>query len=177
MGNDTIIEFAVIITDGDLNIVAEGPDLVIHHTEEVLAGMNDWCKKQFGYRGPGDFEPGNLADQVSKSTVSMEDADAQIAEFVAKHVQKGKGVLAGNTVHMDKRFLDKYCQRFMSHLHYRLVDVSTMKELCRRWYPDRFAQAPAKTGSHRALDDIRESLEELRYYRSAICLPAWKRPA
>merc|ERR1711998_761131 len=100
----------------------------------------------------------------------MEDADVQIAEFVAKHVQKNKGVLAGNTVHMDKRFLDKYCQRFMGHLHYRLVDVSTQKELCRRWYPNIFDKAPAKKGLHRALDDIRESLEELHYYKEHLCM-------
>eukprot|EP00927_Polykrikos_kofoidii_P031094 TRINITY_DN26741_c0_g1_i1.p1 TRINITY_DN26741_c0_g1~~TRINITY_DN26741_c0_g1_i1.p1 ORF type:complete len:239 (-),score=47.43 TRINITY_DN26741_c0_g1_i1:38-658(-) len=170
-GNDTLLEVAVIITDADLNVVAEGPNLVINHAEEVLGGMNDWCKKQFGYRGVGDFEAGNLADQVLHSSVTLEAADAQIADFVKQHVAKGKGVLAGNTVHMDKRFLDKFCPNFMAHLHYRLVDVSTLKELCRRWYPAQFAEAPAKTGSHRALDDIRESIEELRFYRSAICIP------
>merc|ERR1711976_731603 len=103
--------------------------------------------------------PGLLAEEVQKSKVSLEEADRQLYEFVSQHVAKGQGVLAGNTVHMDKRFLDKFAPRFMSHLHYRLVDVSTMKELCRRWYPEDFQKAPKKKGSHRALDDIRESLE------------------
>merc|ERR1711908_181592 len=101
-------------------------------------GMNDWCKNQFGWNG-GIVESGNLCEQVQKSTVSLAQADMRIHEFVSSHVAKGKGVLAGNTVHMDKRFLDKFCPTFMSHLHYRLVDVSTVKELCRRWYPDEFA--------------------------------------
>jgi len=165
-GNDSLLEVACILTDGNLNIIAEGPDLVIHQSDETLLGMNDWCKKQFGFKGQGDLVPGLLADQVQKSQVSVQDADRQLLEFVSTYVAKGKGVLAGNTVHMDKRFLDKYCPGFMGHLHYRLVDVSTLKELCRRWQPDTFSKAPAKKGSHRALDDIRESLEELRYYRA-----------
>lgn len=171
-GGDTLLEIAVLITDAQLNIVSEGPDLVIHHSSEVLDQMSQWCKNQFGYHGADKVQAGNLADQVLRSTVTLKDADAQITSFVQEHVAKGKGVLAGNTVHMDKRFLDKFCPTFMSHLHYRLVDVSTMKELCRRWYPDQFQRAPVKKGSHRALDDIRESLEELKFYRSAICIPS-----
>merc|ERR1711972_813245 len=88
--------------------------------------------------------------------------------FVSKHLGRGVGVLAGNTVHMDKRFLDKFCPKFVEHLHYRLVDVSTVKELTRRWYPEEFKLTPKKKGSHRALDDIRESLEELKYYRKMV---------
>merc|ERR1712032_1508402 len=128
-----------------------GPDLVINHPEETLGAMNDWCKKQFGYLGPGQYEPGKLAAQVAASKVSLKEADTQIFEFVQKHVAKGKGLLAGNTIHMDKRFLDKFCPTFMGHLHYRLVDVSTVKELCRRWYPAQFKAAPAKKDMHRAL--------------------------
>jgi len=168
-GQDTLLEVACLITDGDLNLVAEGPDIVIHQPDGVLVGMNDWCKKQFGWKGPGDVEPGLLADEVRKSLVSLEQADCQLLEFVQEHVEKGFGVLAGNTVHMDKRFLDKFAPRFMGHLHYRIVDVSTMKELCRRWYPREFEQAPKKKGSHRAMEDIQESLKELQFYRQAVC--------
>lgn len=168
-GEDSLLEVAVLITDGDLRMIAEGPDLVVHQPDEVLESMNDWCKKQFGWNEPGDVVEGKLADAVRRSTVSVADADNLLHEFVSKHLEKGTGVLAGNTVHMDKRFLDKFCPKFMGHLHYRLVDVSTMKELCRRWYPEEFRKAPAKKGAHRALDDILESLQELQYYRQAIC--------
>ncbi|CAK0897401.1 unnamed protein product, partial [Prorocentrum cordatum] len=167
-GADALLEVACLITDGSLRPVAEGPDLVIHHPDDVLDGMNDWCKRQFGWRGGGDVEPGLLADSVRKSTVTLEEADQQLLEFVSGHVAKGAGVLAGNTVHMDKRFLDKFCPKFMAHLHYRLVDVSTVKELCRRWHPDAFSRAPKKKGAHRAMDDIRESLAELEFYQGAI---------
>lgn len=163
-----MLEVACIVTDGDLNLVAEGPDLVLHQPDDVLAGMNPWCKEQFGWRGHNDLVDGLLADRVRRSTVTLQEADEQLLEFVAGHVEKGAGVLAGNTVHMDKRFLDRFCPRFMDHLHYRLVDVSTVKELCRRWYPEDFVRAPPKKGAHRALNDIQESLEELRYYRRAV---------
>eukprot|EP00442_Polarella_glacialis_P039632 CAMPEP_0115093362 /NCGR_PEP_ID=MMETSP0227-20121206/27492_1 /TAXON_ID=89957 /ORGANISM="Polarella glacialis, Strain CCMP 1383" /LENGTH=200 /DNA_ID=CAMNT_0002485709 /DNA_START=200 /DNA_END=802 /DNA_ORIENTATION=- len=168
-GADALLEVACLITDGDLNLIAEGPDLVIHHSDAVLDSMNDWCKTQFGWLGAGTAPtPGLLADQVQKSGTSLQEADRLLHEFVSKHVPKGTGVLAGNTVHMDKRFLDKFSPNFMGHLHYRLVDVSTVKELCRRWHPKEFSGAPKKKGSHRALDDIRESLDELRYYRKTI---------
>eukprot|EP00746_Dinoflagellata_sp_MGD_P076438 gnl/MRDRNA2_/MRDRNA2_30784_c0_seq1.p1 gnl/MRDRNA2_/MRDRNA2_30784_c0~~gnl/MRDRNA2_/MRDRNA2_30784_c0_seq1.p1 ORF type:complete len:206 (+),score=45.13 gnl/MRDRNA2_/MRDRNA2_30784_c0_seq1:131-748(+) len=171
-GNDALLEVACLLTDGDLNLIAEGPDLVIHQPDEILAGMNDWCKKQFGWKGSGEVTPGLLADQVRRSKVTLEEADRQLTEFVKQYVVKGAGVLAGNTVHMDKRFLDKFTPSFIGQLHYRLVDVSTMKELCRRWYPEVFAKAPKKKGAHRALDDIKESLEELKFYREAMKMTA-----
>eukprot|EP00930_Biecheleria_cincta_P010683 TRINITY_DN112945_c0_g1_i1.p1 TRINITY_DN112945_c0_g1~~TRINITY_DN112945_c0_g1_i1.p1 ORF type:complete len:243 (-),score=61.95 TRINITY_DN112945_c0_g1_i1:3-731(-) len=175
-GDDQLLEVACLLTDADLNIVAEGPDLVLRHPPAVLDGMNDWCKKQFGWQGIDKAPtPGLLADEVLRSEVSVEEADRQLHEFVSRHVAKGVGVLAGNTAHMDKRFLDKFCPQFMGHLHYRLVDVSTLKELCRRWYPEDFKNAPKKKGYHRAMDDIRESLEELRYYRQAVCKPPSKK--
>jgi oligoribonuclease len=169
-GNDVLLEVACLITDGDLNLIAEGPDLIIHQPDETLAGMNDWCKKQFGWKGMGDVEQGLLADQVRRSTVTLGEADRQLTDFVKQYVEKGGGVLTGNTVHMDKRFLDKFTPSLMSHLHYRLVDVSTLKELCRRWYPDVYAEAPKKRNVHRALDDIKESLEELKFYRKALVM-------
>jgi len=168
-GEDTLLEVAVLITDGDLRVIAEGPEIVIHHSDQVLDGMNDWCKTQFGWRGLGcDPDPDKLAAAVQKSRVSMEEADRMLLEFVQQHTNKTTGILAGNTVHMDKRFLDKFCPRFMDHLHYRIVDVSTVKELCRRWYPQEFKAAPPKAGAHRALDDIKESLKELQYYGGSI---------
>ena len=170
-GSDVLLEVACLITDPKLNVVAIGPDLVIHQPDDILAGMNDWCKTQFGWKGPTEVAPGLLADQVTKSKVSMEDADQKLFSFVEEHLAKGSGVLTGNTIHMDKRFLDKYAPKFMGHLHYRLVDVSTMKELCRRWYPEEFKLAPKKKSLHRAMDDIEESLAELRFYREAICKP------
>mmetsp|Transcript_30077 Transcript_30077/g.70108 ORF Transcript_30077/g.70108 Transcript_30077/m.70108 type:complete len:254 (+) Transcript_30077:38-799(+) len=168
-GNDVLLEVACLITDGDLKLVAEGPDLVIHYPDATLDSMNDWCKKQFGWNGIGVApKEGGLAEEVQKSKISIEAAEQELLDFVSQHVDKGKGILAGNTVHMDKRFLDKFTPRFTQYLHYRLVDVSTMKELCRRWCPREFQKCPAKRGSHRALDDIRESLAELRYYREAM---------
>eukprot|EP00971_Amphidinium_carterae_P283351 5625509-Amphidinium_carterae.1 len=131
--------------------------------------MGEWCRKQFGWNGLGLApKPGLLAESVQNSQVSLEDADMQLLRFVSEHLKQGQGVLAGNTVHMDKRFLDKFTPKFSSYLHYRLVDVSTLKELCRRWHPEEFRKMPAKKGSHRALDDILESIAELRYYRGAI---------
>lgn len=170
-GPDALLEVALLVTDGDLNLVHaedESPEIVVHQPDDVLDGMNDWCKRQFGWNGPDvPPTPGLLAERVRTSTTSLADADAALAAFVEARVEKGRGVLAGNTVHMDKRFLDKFCPRLMAQLHYRLVDVSTVKELTRRWSPGAFAKAPKKKGSHRALDDIKESLEELRYYRGA----------
>lgn len=170
-GKDKLLEVACILTDADLNIVDVGPDLVIHQPDEVLNGMSTWCRQQFGYNSADSVTPGLLADQVRRSTTSVSEADEQLFDFVSRHLVKGSGILAGNTVHMDKRFLDRYCPRFVGHLHYRLVDVSTIKELSRRWHPEELAKAPAKRGSHRAFDDIMESIKELRYYRKAIFKP------
>mmetsp|Transcript_100820 Transcript_100820/g.291517 ORF Transcript_100820/g.291517 Transcript_100820/m.291517 type:complete len:202 (+) Transcript_100820:77-682(+) len=170
-GGDTLLEVACIITTGELEIVAEGPNLVVHHCDAVLDGMSDWCKSHFGWCGNGVAKPGLLADMVRKSAHTMDEVDERLFEFVRSHLQVGTGVLAGNTVHMDKRFLDKFCPKFMGHLHYRLVDVSTVKELCKRWHPQEFRAAPEKRSCHRALDDIRESLAELRFYRQAVFKP------
>lgn len=152
-----IIEAAVLVTDGNLEIVAEGPNLAIHQPEEVLAGMDDWNKKHHGASG--------LIRRVRESTISEADAEAQLLAFVQAHVGKGESPLAGNSVHQDRRFLAKYWPTFEQYLHYRIVDVSTIKELVSRWYPKEYTARPVKKGSHRALDDIRESIDELRFYR------------
>lgn len=163
-----LLEIAVIVSDNDLSNIRKGPSLIIHQSPEVLAQMNDWCKENFGWKETGDHVPGKLAADSAASTVSEVEAEKQIIEFVSKHVQPGKGLLSGNTVHADKRFLEAYMPAFMKYLHYRILDVSTVKELCSRWYPDDFTKAPPKAYKHRAMDDIEASITELQYYRTAI---------
>merc|ERR1712000_83757 len=154
------MEMACLITDANLNIVAETDDLVIHQPDDVLDSMNDWCKTHHGASGP--------TQACRESKISLAEAEERMLRFVEAHTQPGAAILAGNTVHADKGFLQVYMPRFMGHLHYRIMDVSTVKELCRPWYPETFAKAPAKSNSHRALDDIKESLKELQYYREHI---------
>ncbi|XP_069953126.1 oligoribonuclease, mitochondrial isoform X3 [Cherax quadricarinatus] len=120
---EKIMEAAIMITDGDLNVVAEGPNLILKVDDRVLDNMNEWCKKHHGENG--------LTDECRKSTITLSAAEDQLLQFVTQHTEKGKAPLAGNTIHSDKKFLDKYMPKLMNHLHYRLVDVSTVKELCR----------------------------------------------
>ena len=156
-----IVEIATLVTDDDLQVIAEGPDLVVHQPPEVLAGMDDVVRKMHTKSG--------LLAAIEGSTLSLEDAGAATLEFIKEHVPEPRTIpLAGNSIGMDRRFLAIHLPEIEQYLHYRSVDVSTVKELCRRWYPDVLAGAPDKAGGHRALDDIRESVDELRYYRSAI---------
>ena len=171
VGSDRLLEIAVIVTDSDLSNMHKGPNLIIHQSPQVLAKMNDWCKNQFGWSADGNHTPGKLAADVAASTVSEAEAERQVIEFVSKHVEPGKGLLSGNTVHADKRFLEAYMPNFVKYLHYRILDVSTVKEICSRWYPADFAKAPPKANKHRALDDIEASIAELKYYQSAIFKP------
>ena len=158
---DVIVEIATLVTDDDLVVVAEGPDLVVHQPPAVLDGMDDFVRKMHTKSG--------LLAAIESSTLSLEDAGAATLEFIKHHVPEPRSVpLAGNSIGMDRRFLAAQLPDVERYLHYRSVDVSTIKELCRRWYPDVLAKAPEKAGGHRALDDIRESLEELRYYRSTV---------
>lgn len=159
LDRDHILEMACIVTDGNLNVIEEGPDIVIHQPKEILDNMNEWCVEQHGKSG--------LTKAVQESKVSLGEAEELMLKFVETHCPKGKCPLGGNSVHCDKKFLDKYMERFIDHLHYRIIDVSTVKELCRRWYPD-LMSINTKDGSHRALQDIKESIEELKYYRKAI---------
>ncbi|KAI8367598.1 ribonuclease H-like domain-containing protein [Radiomyces spectabilis] len=156
---DHLIEIAVLITDGDLNIQAEGPELIIHQSKETMDAMNDWCKEHHGASG--------LTDAVLKSTVTVEDAEKQVLAFLKEHIPASQAPLAGNSVHADKRFLEKEMPDLVRYLHYRIVDVSTIKELTKRWYPD-VASGLVKKGAHRALDDIKESIDELKYYRQHV---------
>jgi oligoribonuclease len=158
-----ILEIACIITDAELNIIAESPNLIINHPQSLMDSMNDWCKKTHSESG--------LVSAVLSSKISMKDAENQILSFIKEHIPQEKiAILAGNSIHVDKQFLFKDMPSIVEHLHYRLLDVSTVKELCSRWYPEQFKCAPVKSCTHRALDDIKESISELKYYRSAIFL-------
>jgi oligoribonuclease len=158
---ERIIEMATILTDGNLTELATGPDLVIHQDDAVLAAMDDWNKKHHGASG--------LIERVRSSTVSDGDAEAQTLAFINAHAgAKDRPVLAGNSIHQDRRFIRRYMPALEKRLHYRMVDVSTIKELARRWYPAVVAKQPPKKETHRALDDIRESLDELRFYRQHV---------
>ncbi|CAI5644551.1 small fragment nuclease [Oreochromis niloticus] len=157
---DQIIEMACLITDSDLNILAEGPNLIIKQPDELLEGMSEWCKEHHGKSG--------LTQAVRDSKITLEQAEYEFLSFVRQHTPPGQCPLAGNSVHADKRFLDKYMPQFMYHLHYRIIDVSTIKELSRRWFPEEYKMVPHKKATHRALEDIRESIKELQYYRANI---------
>ena len=157
---DAIIEIACIITDGDLNIVATSPDLVINQSKDVMDNMAEWCTEHHGKSG--------LTEQVLQSKISLQDAEDIIYNFVCQYTAKGVCPLAGNSIHVDKQFLEKQMPSVIRHLHYRIIDVSTIKELCRRWYPLEYSKCPRKKMLHRALDDINESIDELKFYRRTI---------
>jgi oligoribonuclease len=160
-----IVEIATLITDDDLNIVAEGPDLVIQATDDELAMMDEVVVAMHGRSG--------LLKAIKSSTVTLEEARNQTLEFLKLHIPEANTVpLCGNSIGTDRRFLGIAMREVDEYLSYRSVDVSTIKELARRWYPDVIKKAPRKAGGHRALDDIRESIAELAYYRSAVFLPA-----
>ena len=157
---ERVIEIAVLVSEGDLTLVAEGPDLVIHQSDEVLAAMDEWNTSHHGDSG--------LTDKVKASELSDADADEAVVAFLAEHCVPKRAVLAGNSIHQDRRFIRRYLPKLDAFLHYRQVDVSSIKELARRWYPETYNAAPKKKETHRAMDDIRESLAELAYYRAAI---------
>lgn len=158
---DVIVEIATIITDDQLLVIAEGPDLVIHHGEEVLAGMDQFVLDMHTTSG--------LLTMIRESTISLEAAGQQTLEFIKAHVPEARTVpLCGNSIGTDRRFLAKYLPEIENHLHYRSVDVSTIKELVKRWYPASDSVRPFKAGHHRALDDVHESIAELRFYREKV---------
>ncbi len=159
---DVIVEIATLITDDDLNLVAEGPDLVIHQPDEVLDRMSDVVREMHTSSG--------LLSAIRASDVSLAEAGAATLAFLREHIPEARTVpLCGNSIGTDRRFLAAYLPEIEHHLHYRSVDVSTLKELIKRWNPAILAGAPQKAEGHRALDDIRESVEELRYYRDHFC--------
>ena len=159
-----IVEIATLVTDDDLEIVAEGPDLVVHQPPEALAKMGDIVREMHTKSG--------LLPAIEASSIELAEAGRQTLEFIRAHVDDPKSVpLCGNSIGTDRRFLAIHLPEIEQALNYRSVDVSTIKELCRRWYPEVYSGAPKKDSAHRALDDIRESIAELRYYRSAIFKP------
>ena len=155
---ERIIEIATIITDSNLTIVAEGPNLVINQPKELLDSMDEWNTNQHGNSG--------LIKSVQQSSISEQAAEIETLEFISKYVGNKKSPMCGNTVSHDRRFLAKYMPGLESYFHYRLVDVSSVKELSSRWMND--AQTYDKKGSHRAMDDIKESINELKLYKQML---------
>lgn len=157
-----IVEVAALVTNGNLEVVAEGPQLVIHQPDEVLAKMAPIVRDMHARSG--------LTELIRQSTTTLEEAERQVLAFVQAHCAPKNAPLCGNSIWKDKQFLEKYMPRVMEHLHYRIVDVSTIKELCARWYPPSM-HMPKKGEKHRALDDIKESLAELSFYRKTLFVP------
>lgn len=156
-----IVEIATLVTDDDLNIVAEGPDLVVHQPATALAEMPDVVREMHTSSG--------LLTAIEASTLTLEEAGRATLAFLQQHIPEPRSVpLCGNSIGTDRRFLSVHLPEIEEYLHYRSIDVTSVKELARRWFPESLGGAPAKKTSHRALDDIRESVEELRYYRTAV---------
>ncbi len=161
--SDKLIEIAALVTDGDLNVLGDGVDIVIHASDEDLAEMPDVVTKMHAASG--------LTEEVRASTVTIEQAQEEVLRYLRKYTTTGAVPLAGNSIATDRGFIARDMPELNSHLHYRMVDVSSIKELCRRWYPRIYFGQPEKGLAHRALADIRESIHELRYYRAAAFVP------
>lgn len=160
-----IVELAVLVTDPQLEILDDGLDIVVHQPPEALSAMDDYVRKMHTRSG--------LLAAIEASNVDLETAGASALAYIQGHVATaGVAPLCGNTIGMDRRFLWRYLPTLDDYLHYRSIDVSSLKELCRRWYPSAYKGRPSKQEAHRALDDIRESVAELRYYRERILIPA-----
>ncbi len=159
-----IVEIACIVTDSDLNPLDDGIDIVVHQGPDALERMDDFVRKMHTKSG--------LLPLIEASSVGLAEAQARTLDYVRAHVPApGAAPLCGNSIGVDRRFLDRYMRELDGYLHYRCIDVSSIKELCRRWYPAIYSKRPNKTEQHRALDDIRESIEELRYYRERLFIP------
>nr|WP_233552694.1 oligoribonuclease [Jiangella rhizosphaerae] len=160
---DALIEVAVLVTDAELNVLGDGVDVVIRPPDEALEHMNDVVRQMHTASG--------LLAELSGG-VTMDEANALVMQYIKEHVpEPSKAQLAGNTVHMDRLFLARDLPEVESWLHYRNIDVSSIKELVRRWYPRVYFASPTKTGNHRALGDIKDSIDELRYYRRTVFVP------
>jgi oligoribonuclease len=165
-----IVELAVAVTDAQLELLDDGLDLVVHQPPEVMAEMDDFVRKMHTKSG--------LIGEVERSSLTLEGAGTKAIEYIATHVSEpGTAPMCGNSIGVDRRFLNHYLPTLDRYLHYRSIDVSSLKELCRRWYPDVYRRRPSKTEAHRALADIRESINELRYYRETIMRPVDRGPA
>jgi oligoribonuclease len=160
---DALVEIAVLVTDAELNVLGDGVDVVIATSPEKLDGMRDEVRAMHTESG--------LLEKISQG-VTLSQAEEMVISYLQTHTVSGKSPLAGNSVGMDRNFIARDMPRLNEFLHYRTVDVSSIKELARRWYPKVYFNAPKKTGNHRALGDIKDSIEELRYYRSSIFIPS-----
>lgn len=158
---DRIIELATIITDSELNILAQGPVFAIHQTNTVLSGMDEWNTKHHGKSG--------LIERVKHSKIKEEEAEAETIEFLIHYVPCGKSPLCGNTIYQDRKFLSKWMPKLEQYFHYRNLDVSTLKILAKRWRPE-IMKGWKKESKHIALEDIKDSIDELRYYREHFLL-------
>jgi oligoribonuclease len=164
LGKDALIEVAALVTDPDLNVLGDGVDLVIHADDAALDAMPDVVRTMHAKSG--------LTEEVRRSTVTLEEAEAAVLEYVRQHVPDPRTApLCGNSIATDRGFLARDMPTLDAHLHYRMIDVSSIKELCRRWYPRIYFGQPAKGLAHRALADIRESIRELEYYRRTLFVP------
>ena len=155
--NDKIIEIATIVTDAQLNIIAEGPMLAIHQSTEIMNGMDEWNTRQHGQSG--------LTERVRTSTLDEAEAERQTSEFLSQHVPAGASPMCGNSICQDRRFMARCMPTLEAFFHYRNLDVSTIKELLKRWAPPATLSGFKKGGSHLAMDDTRDSIRELRFYR------------
>ena len=158
--NDMIIEIATIVTDAQLNILAEGPTLAIHQSDEVLNGMDEWNTRQHGQSG--------LVDRVRRSTLDEAEAERQTIEFLSEYVPEGASPMCGNSICQDRRFMARCMPKLEAFFHYRNLDVSTIKELITRWAPPNVLSGFKKGGTHLAMDDTRDSIRELRFYRESF---------
>lgn len=158
-----IVEVAVLVTDPQLVPLDAGLDVVVHQGPGALAEMDDYVRAMHTKSG--------LLKEIEASTVPLEEAGQQALAYVAQHVPEGTAPLCGNSIGVDRRFLDRQLPALDAYLHYRSIDVSSFKELCRRWYPAVYKKRPGKKEAHRALDDVRESIAELEYYRATMLRP------
>ncbi|MET7965573.1 oligoribonuclease [Micromonospora sp. NPDC005305] len=164
LGRDRLIEVAALVTDPDLNVLGEGVDVVIHADEAALEAMPEIVRTMHGKSG--------LTEEVRRSTVTLAEAEDMVLDYVASHVKDPRTApLCGNSIATDRGFIARDMPRLDAHLHYRMIDVSSIKELCRRWYPRVYFGQPQKGLAHRALADIRESIRELEYYRRTVFVP------
>lgn len=157
--NDLIIEIATIVTDSELNELAEGPMLAIHQSDATMGGMDEWNTKQHGKSG--------LTERVKNSKLSVQDAEQKTLDFLREYVPKGASPMSGNSICQDRRFMARLMPELEDYFLYRNLDVSTLKELAKRWSPD-VSKGVVKSGAHLALDDTRDSINELRYYREHL---------
>ncbi|MDQ1200892.1 oligoribonuclease [Rhodococcus sp. SORGH_AS303] len=164
LGSDKLIEIAALVTDSDLNVLGDGVDIVIHCDDDALASMPDVVTEMHAKSG--------LTEEVRASTVTMEQAQEKVLEYIRQHVPAGTAPLAGNSIGTDRGFIARDMPELNDYLHYRMIDVSSIKELCRRWYPRIYFGQPPKGLAHRALADIEESIRELKYYRQTAFVAA-----